>query len=50
MLVMVLQNGMELNKKEMTTGYVKWKTVTLEGRCQQNFSRINLEDLTYLTF
>lgn len=29
----------------MTTGYVKWRTVTLEGTYQWNFSRINLEYL-----
>jgi len=50
MLVVVLQNRMGLNKKEMTTDYVKQRTVTLEGGYQQNFSRISLEDLTYLTF
>lgn len=29
---MVSQNGMKLTKKEMATGCVKWRTVTLEGR------------------
>lgn len=45
MLVVTLQNGIELSKKAMTTGYVKWRTVTLEGTYQWNFSRINLEYL-----
>lgn len=30
---MVLQNRMKLNKKEMARGCVKWRNVTLEGRC-----------------
>lgn len=45
MLVVTLQNGIELSKKAMTTGYVKWRTVTLEGTDQWNLSRINLEYL-----
>lgn len=45
MLVVTLQNGIELSKKAMTTGYVKWRTVALEGTYQWNFSRINLEYL-----
>lgn len=50
MLVAALQNGIELSKKAITTGYVKWRTVTLERAYQWNFSRINLEYLTYLIF
>lgn len=45
MLVVALRNGIDLSKKAITTGCAKWRTVTLEGTYQWNFSRINLEYL-----